>query len=166
MYFSSLDNIIITLHSHLYSPQIPVAIFVGALLGPRLGAMAITGYVGLGLLGLPIFSAGGGLSYVFEPTFGFILAFIAGAFVVGTILSKKINSFNIIFAVLTGVFTIHVLGLAYLIPNLYLAGKSMAFIKAWAVGLSFINLPYDVLLGIVFCALARPIRGLLWLALD
>ena len=48
----------------------------GLLLGARLGALSQALYVGLGLVGLPIFAAGGGFSYVFNPTFGFLLGLI------------------------------------------------------------------------------------------
>ena len=48
----------------------------GLLLGARLGALSQALYVGLGLVGLPIFAAGGGFSYVFNPTFGFLLGLV------------------------------------------------------------------------------------------
>ena len=43
------------------------------LLGSGCGALSQLIYVLLGLLGLPIFTAGGGFSYVLHPTFGFLL---------------------------------------------------------------------------------------------
>ena len=55
----------------------------GLLLGARLGALSQALYVGLGLVGLPIFAAGGGFSYVFNPTFGFLLGLIPAAWVIG-----------------------------------------------------------------------------------
>ena len=165
-YFSNFNNIILTLHSYLYCPQIPIALFAGALLGPRLGSFTMIVYVALGLLGVPVFAGGGGVSYIFEPVFGFIAGYILSAYLVGKILSNKINSFNIIFAVLTGVFTIHVTGLTYLITDMYIAGTPVATIKAWVIGLSLENLPYDIIFGLILCSLARPVRGLLWFAID
>ena len=53
------------------------------LLGPLWGAAAQTLYVLLGLLGLPVFSAGGGLLYVANPMFGFLLGLIPMAAAVG-----------------------------------------------------------------------------------
>lgn len=52
----------------------------GVLLGGKLGAVSVACYVVLGLLGVPIFAEGGGLSYVFQPTFGYLIGFCAGAF--------------------------------------------------------------------------------------
>lgn len=165
-YFSDVNNLLLTLHSHLYSPQIPVVIFIGALLGPRLGTFCMLLYVSLGLVGVPFFAAGGGPGYVFEPVFGFILGFILAAYFVGKIFSQKVNSIDIILAALFGVVTIHFFGVLYLIANLHFSGSSMEAIKAWVWSLSFINLPYDIIFGLVLCSLARPIRGLLWIAMD
>ena len=61
----------------------------GLLLGARLGALSQALYVGLGLVGLPIFAAGGGFSYVFNPTFGFLLGLIPAAWVIGRLAEKN-----------------------------------------------------------------------------
>lgn len=47
-------------------------------LGPRLGTWVVAAYIGLGLLGLPVFAAGSGLGYLMKPTFGYLLGFLAG----------------------------------------------------------------------------------------
>lgn len=47
-------------------------------LGPRLGSWVIAAYIGLGLIGLPVFATGSGLAYVMKPTFGYLLGFLAG----------------------------------------------------------------------------------------
>ena len=57
----------------------------GLLLGRRWGAVSQAVYVLLGLVGLPIFTMGGGLGYVFQPTFGFLLGLIPAAWVVGRV---------------------------------------------------------------------------------
>ena len=48
----------------------------GVLLGPGCGALSQGVYVALGLMGLPIFTTGGGFGYVLQPTFGFLLGLI------------------------------------------------------------------------------------------
>lgn len=53
------------------------------LLGGRLTAMTIGIYILMGLVGLPVFTAGGGLSYIVHPTFGYILGFMAGGYIAG-----------------------------------------------------------------------------------
>ena len=48
----------------------------GCLLPPLWSAASQGVYVLLGLVGLPIFTMGGGFSYVLQPTFGFLLGLI------------------------------------------------------------------------------------------
>ena len=54
-----------------FTLQVLFTTLAGLILGPKLGAMSVTLYVALGLLGLPIFASGGGIGYVFQPTFGY-----------------------------------------------------------------------------------------------
>ncbi|MEW5820810.1 MAG: biotin transporter BioY [Cyanobacteriota bacterium] len=161
-----INNVFLTLHSYLYSPQVPIAIFAGALLGPRLGTFSMAFYVFLGLIGVPIFAAGGGFDYIAQPVFGFIIGYIIAAYSVGKVFSKNINSLLIIFAALLGVVTVHFFGVTYLIINMLLSGFSFEYIKAWVWGLSLSNLPYDILFSLILCAIARPIRGLLWVTME
>jgi biotin transport system substrate-specific component len=63
----------------------PLAVLaVGGLLGAGLGSTALLLYLGLGLLGLPVFFAGGaGIGHVLGPTGGYLLAFPAAAAIAG-----------------------------------------------------------------------------------
>jgi biotin transport system substrate-specific component len=63
----------------------PLAVLaVGGLLGAGLGSTALLLYLGLGLLGLPVFFVGGaGIGHVLGPTGGYLLAFPAAAAVAG-----------------------------------------------------------------------------------
>jgi biotin transport system substrate-specific component len=62
----------------------PLAVLVvGALLGPRLGALSLVTYLAMGAAGLPVFSPLGapGLARLFGPTGGYLLAYpLAAAF--------------------------------------------------------------------------------------
>ncbi|HEV2801175.1 MAG TPA: biotin transporter BioY [Pyrinomonadaceae bacterium] len=60
-------------------------LLTGALLGSRLGALALVAYLVEGALGLPFFRGGnGGWFYLaFSPTAGYLLAFPLAAFVTG-----------------------------------------------------------------------------------
>lgn len=55
----------------------------GLLLGWKWGAVSQLLYVGIGLLGLPVFTQGGGIGYVLQPSFGFLLGLIPAAAVIG-----------------------------------------------------------------------------------
>ena len=76
--------------------QIPVGItsitlqflftaFAGVLLGWKWGAVSQLLYVAIGLLGLPVFTQGGGIGYVLQPSFGFLLGLIPAAAVIGAL---------------------------------------------------------------------------------
>jgi len=59
-------------------------LLTGALLGSRLGAMAMIVYLIEGASGLPFFYGGhGGLAHLLGPTGGYLVAFPAGAFITG-----------------------------------------------------------------------------------
>ncbi|MFT4215126.1 MAG: biotin transporter BioY [Microbacterium sp.] len=59
-------------------------VVVGAALGARRGAAALTTYLLAGLLGLPVFAGfTGTLAAVAKPSFGFIIGFVFAAFVAG-----------------------------------------------------------------------------------
>jgi biotin transport system substrate-specific component len=61
-----------------------VVLLCGALLGSRLGAMAMIAYLIEGALGLPFFRGGNaGLLYLLGPTGGYLVAFPAAAFITG-----------------------------------------------------------------------------------
>lgn len=68
--------------------QTAVSVLAGLLLGAKKGAVSMSVYAFAGLAGLPLFSAGGGIYYVLKPSFGYILGFIAAAFVAGIIAGK------------------------------------------------------------------------------
>jgi biotin transport system substrate-specific component len=59
-------------------------LLTGALLGSRLGAMAMIAYLIEGASGLPFFYGGsGGLQHLLGPTAGYLVAFPAAAFITG-----------------------------------------------------------------------------------
>lgn len=55
----------------------------GSLLGKKRGGFSQIIFLGMGLAGIPVFTSGGGLGYVFSPTFGYLLAFPIGAWLTG-----------------------------------------------------------------------------------
>lgn len=67
-----------------FSMQTFVVLMAGLLLGPRFGPMSQVFYIVMGLIGLPVFAGGtGGLHLVLSPTFGFLVGFVAVAWIAG-----------------------------------------------------------------------------------
>ena len=95
-----------------FTLQFFFVLMAGMLLGARLGALSAALYVLIGLLGIPVFAAGGGISYVLRPSFGFLLGFIVTAFCSGWIMEHGQKNWKTCFlAVLAGVLGTHGIGL-------------------------------------------------------
>lgn len=144
-----------------YSLMPLVVMLAGSLLNGRLAALSMGVYVLMGLVGLPVFAKPpfGGLSYVLQPSFGFLPGFIAGAYVIGKILERKSQRrfIDYLAACLAGQVVIYLVGLPYMyfILNMYL-GKAVTFWEAFKIGvLPFIL--FDMAKGFVTAIVARPI---------
>ena len=103
----------------------------GVLLGAKYGAVSQLVYVALGLVGLPIFTSGGGFGYFLYPTCGFLIGLIPSAWVVGKLTEKSRSLRRILLASAAGLTVLYLVGLPYmaLILNVYM-GKGM---NIWAV---------------------------------
>ena len=102
-----------------YVPIVLQGLFVfmaGALLGSKWGMLSQLVYVVLGLIGIPIFTQGGGPGYVLQPTFGFLMGFIPAAFVTGLVVEKRNqkNFQTMLIACLSGMVVIYLIGVPYL----------------------------------------------------
>ncbi|KXG78641.1 biotin transporter BioY [Thermotalea metallivorans] len=133
-----------------FNPLVPFTLqflfcaFAGTLLGARLGLYSQLLYVGIGLMGVPVFTKGGGPSYVFQPTFGYLLGFIFCAWIIGKFTEnlKEVKFMKVFLPVVAGLMVIYGIGVPYLylIVNQYL-GKSMSFGAALAAGFTPYILP-------------------------
>ena len=132
----------------------------GCLLGPAYGAASQAVYVALGLIGLPIFTQGGGLSYLMQPTCGFLIGLIPTAWLIGLLTAKReLRPLRTAAACLAGLAMLYAVGLPYMavILNGYM-GKGMDVSAIlWAGMLPF--LPGDML-KIAVTALLAPLLGL------
>ena len=109
----------------------------GLILGSKLGALSQIVYVAIGLSGVPVFTEGGGISYIFKPTFGYLVGFIVAAYVIGKVRENvlELTFIKTIFTLLWGLFFIYLFGVVYLYIsyNLYL-GKDISFYFAFFYG--------------------------------
>ncbi|MEG2111514.1 MAG: biotin transporter BioY [Anaerovoracaceae bacterium] len=98
-----------------FTLQVTFVILAGLLLGGKWGAMSAFTYMLLGLVGLPIFTQGGGLSYVLQPTFGYIIGFCFGAYVTGTIANKvpRPSYKRLLTASFAGLGIVYLIGMIY-----------------------------------------------------
>lgn len=97
-----------------FTLQIVSVLLAGAILGPRLGAASQALYVAVGLMGAPIFAAGGGVAYLFGPTGGYLIAFPLAAYVVGAIVGSSRGVLGLLLGLVAGTVVIHVGGASWL----------------------------------------------------
>lgn len=126
------------------------AILAGVVLGSRLGMFSMVVYTVLGLIGAPIFAQfSGGLGTIFSPTFGFILSYIALAFVVGKIAETKRSPSLYVVASLVGVALNYLIGVNvfYAAMNFWVGGEGVSYVIAWSSMVPF--LLKDITLGVL-----------------
>lgn len=90
-------------------------LMAGFLLGTKLATVSVIVYLSIGLVGVPVFAAGGGPAYIFRPGFGFLLGFVLAAFVIGTITEKvgKNHKGMFLMASVAGLVTYYTIGAIY-----------------------------------------------------
>ena len=122
--------------------------------------LATVTYMTLGIIGLPIFSGGGGLGYVLMPNFGFIIGFVV-ATVIMSVITEKLNNCKIwqyIIISLLGVTAIYIIGILYFafITNVYNKGD---YSPIWFIQTVFLPfLPKEIICIILASLSAYKIR--------
>ena len=145
------------------TPLIPITlqffmtIMAGMLLGDKLGALSVLLYIVLGLIGVPVFATGGGIGYIFRPSFGYMIGFVIGAFVCGRMTAAAGGQkFGRLFvAALVDTAVVYTCGTVYCwLINAYYLNEAIGF---WPLILSCIltPLPKDLLLCLLAAYLGK-----------
>jgi biotin transport system substrate-specific component len=96
--YASMFGALTSIGAFISIPMFPVPLtlqtlfttLAGLLLGGPLAALSQVVYVLLGIIGLPVFAGGkAGLGVLLGPTGGYLLGFILGAYVIGTLAHGK-----------------------------------------------------------------------------
>lgn len=141
------------------------AVMAGMALGARAGSMSQAVYLAMGLMGLPVFSGGGGPGYVVSPTFGYLLGFLAAPAVSGLLTrNRALTPVNTAVASVAGMLAIYLAGVPYLACYLaFVLDKPGAFRIALETGFA-VFLPGDalkcLLLAMVMPRLAPALKKL------
>lgn len=160
--FSIPDSTLVSTLKFEYIPQIPVVIFIAALLGQRWGVFTVLLYVLLGLK-YPIYALGGGLSYIFQYSFGYIAAYIFASYFSAKELRKEHSVLHIILAVFYGVFIIHIIGMIYMVTIAVLRHDSLSFIYELIFYQSLAKIMYDIIFSFIAVIAAKVLRKMLWI---
>jgi biotin transport system substrate-specific component len=125
-------------------PPVPITLqlvfvaYAGVLLGAKRAFLSQLLYLMIGLIGIPIFANGGGITYVFQPTFGYLIGFLLCATVIGFGIDRmgKVTFSGVLAWSILGLLLVYVVGVLYLygIVNLYF-GQVMTMTAALKAGL-------------------------------
>ncbi len=140
-----------------FTLQFLFTMLAGLLLGAKLGAISVGAYILLGLIGFPVFTQGGGIGYIFTPTFGYIIGFLVGTYITGRMVgtTTKPSYKRILLANFTGLFVVYLFGIVYyyFISNFYLSSP----IGIWPLFLYcfLLAVPGDIALCFLAAILAK-----------
>lgn len=144
--------------------QTVFVITAGLVLGARDGALSVLVYVTMGLLGLPVFTQGGGPQYIFMPSFGYLIGFPIGAFVTGLLRSKLKSATRgkIFLCALCGCVPVYVIGVVYQVAILYFyIGSAWGAVIAGVPAIGVLFVKDSVLCGfssILYPSLKKALR--------
>lgn len=150
--------------------QVGAVLLTGCLGGQTAAALAQIAYLTLGLLlfqvfGLPVFTQGGGLSYVREPSFGYLLGFVPAAWTCGYLAFRDLPKLETLaFSSLVGLGIIHCCGLTYLtLASLlgWLKAVDASYLE-WVAAYSILPLPGQLVVVCAVAVIAFVMRHLLF----
>ena len=144
-----------------FTLQTAVCFLTGMVLGSRKAFMAQGLYLFMGLLGIPVFAAGGGPGYLLQPSFGYLPGMLLAAGLIGYLTDQAdpkriaLSRWIAVGCNLAGLLVIYLCGVGYLylLRNI-LTDQSISLLRAFQIGM----LPYLVtdLIYAVVVALAAP----------
>ncbi|QCP36749.1 Substrate-specific component BioY of biotin ECF transporter [Anaerostipes rhamnosivorans] len=146
-----------------FTLQFLFVLLAGMLLGPRYGSISMGIYVLVGLAGVPVFAAGGGIQYMLRPSFGYLIGFIAGAWITGILCGRQRREGLRAYlpAAFAGMAVTYLIGFSYkyMILNTYLGQKTP--FAAVILSAFPLDLPGDALLCVAASAFAERVKAYL-----
>lgn len=132
------------------------AILSGLLLGRRLGVLSMTGYLALGIIGVPVFSQlQAGPFVLFNYTGGFLLSFVLISFLSGFLKEKLrvTNLKSLTTITMTSTIVSYLIGVSYmyLAMNVWL-NLNVSYVAAWISMIPF--LIKDLVLALLLASIA------------
>ena len=119
--------------------QTVTSVLAGLMLGWKKGMISMSVYCFMGLVGLPVFTSGGGFAYVFKPSFG----------------GGKRPAWRYVVAALAAFFVDYAVGIPYCIISAKLLGVEN-LTKLFITG-NLIYMPKDAALSVLAAFLAKTV---------
>jgi biotin transport system substrate-specific component len=96
-------------------------LLAGVLLGSSWATGSVALFLVLGVIGVPVFSSGGGVAAIVGPTGGYLIGYLAAAFVTGIITQRRKSRGAVdLIGLIAGALVIYVLGLPWLKHSLHI----------------------------------------------
>ena len=124
-------------------------VLAALILKKKLASLSVLLYIVIGLIGLPVFANGGGIMYVVQPTFGYLIGFLVAAYVVGYLAEKKTTIVYYLIIGFVGMLIIYAIGMGYFIfiqMTYYMVPVSFSWVIYY---LFLVYLPGDLISCIV-----------------
>ncbi|MBQ8963721.1 MAG: biotin transporter BioY [Clostridia bacterium] len=149
-----------------FSLQWLFVLLAGFLLGAKLGTMSVATYLIIGLVGVPVFVHGGGPQYIFRAGFGFLLGFLAAAFVIGLIANRLTPASGgapgkflpelakLLVAAFAGLVVYYVIGIAY---YYFMYTCVLTTPAEWGLGIAIAGCMTTFLPDAVLCVVAAAL---------
>ncbi|MDQ3464005.1 MAG: biotin transporter BioY [Actinomycetota bacterium] len=146
----------------LFGNSVPVTLqtlgimLAGSLLGPRLGALSVASFLVLVAAGLPLLAGGrGGLGVFAGPSVGYLLGWVLGAYVIGSILRYSGSRYRPVsgFAanLIGGIAVVYAVGIPV---QAWITDTSLLV----AAGFAAVFLPGDLLKAVLATAVAAGVH--------
>ncbi|MGA1847187.1 biotin transporter BioY [Deferribacter abyssi] len=135
-----------------------VVLLTPMIFGLRVSLVGFVAYLILGLVGLPIFAHGGGIAYVLQPTFGYLIGFVLSAIPNGYFARFKKFTFYLLGGIL-GLVVIYGFGVIYLYVNLnFIQHKAIDLSKVLYIGM-LLPLPFDIIKLVIAAVIANKLKN-------
>jgi len=140
--------------------QVFFVILAGLMLPPFYAFASQALYILIGLAGLPVFASGGGIGYVFNPSFGILIGFMFAALVIALIvkyvkMENKVLLYTIAGAV--GILVMYVVAMPYMFAILTFYLTKEITLKFILINYCLIFVPFDLLKAFVAALLANQV---------
>ncbi len=141
-----------------FTLQLLVIFIIPAVFGARLSFYGVLIYLVLGLIGLPIFASGGGISYFLRPSFGFLIGYLFAVIPAGIVAKRIDNIYGYILSAFISLCIIYLFGSIYFYFNInFIQDKAMDLDTALKVSVLPFILP-DIVKMIIAILLIPAIK--------
>ena len=149
----------------VYTPQIPVIIFIIYILGKKFSYLTFLIYLLVGFFIWPVFIYGGGIDYIKNYLFGYLLGFVFAILFSGTVLKFGQTIKLRLLSAIIGVFTIHIVGFIYCIFLAIFRIIDFNLILPIAKVMSS-KFFYDLIFSSIALLIAPYIKNIFWICMK